>query len=319
MPLSINKEAVKIAKEIYNNPEKYNALVEKSPSGAHIIDVGAEAKGGFLAGKLIVKICLGGLGTASLSMMHLGNLVLPSIRVYTDHPAVSTLASQMAGWKIKAGDYVAMGSGPARALALKPKSIYERIKFRDEADEAVIFLESSRKPPEEAIRIITESCHVSPDKLYVLFAPTQSISCSTQVSGRVVEVGIYRLAEMGFDPNAIIYASGEAPIAPPHPDETESMGRSNDMILYGGSVYLVVDYDDNEYLRRITEEAVSSASKDYGKPFAEIFREAGGDFYKVDPKVFAPAKITVMNRRTGRLFTAGRINVDVLLKSIGMH
>lgn len=319
MPLSINKEAAKIVREICSNPEKYNAIVEKSPSGAYIIDVGAEARGGFLTGKLIVEICLGGLGSADLSIMRFRGLELPSIRVYTDHPAISTLASQMAGWRIKAGDYVAMGSGPARALALKPKSIYERIKFKDEADEAVIFLESPRKPPEEAIKIIAESCRVPPDRLYVLFAPTQSISCLTQVSGRVVEVGIYRLAEIDFDLNAIIYASGEAPIAPPHPDETESMGRSNDMILYGGSVHLVVDHEDDEYLKRIAEEAVSSASKDYGKPFVEIFRETGGDFYKVDPKVFAPAKIMIMNRRTGKLFSSGRVNEEVLLRSIGLR
>jgi len=319
LPLSINKEAAKIAREICTSPEKYNGIVERSPSGAYIIDVGVEARGGFLAGKLIVEICLGGLGTANLSMMRFGSIELPSINVYTDQPVISTLASQMAGWRIKVGNYVAMGSGPARALAQKPKSVYEKIKFKDEADETVIFLESSGKPPEEVIKSIAESCHVSPERLYVIVAPTQSIACLTQVSGRVIEVGIYRLVELGFDPNAIVYASGEAPIAPPHPDETESMGRSNDMIFYGGSVHLIVDHHDDGYLEKLAGEAVSSASKDYGKPFAEIFREASGDFYKIDPKVFAPAKITIMNKKTGRVFSSGRINVEALLKSIKLY
>ncbi|MBS7641299.1 MAG: methenyltetrahydromethanopterin cyclohydrolase [Candidatus Bathyarchaeia archaeon] len=318
MPLSINKEAAKIAREICSNPEKHNVIVERSHTGAYVIDAGIDAEGGFLIGKLIVEICLGGLGTATLSMTHLGDIELPSINVYTDKPAISTLASQMAGWRIKVGDYMAMASGPARALAQKPKGIYEKIGYRDESDEAVIVLETSRKPPEEVIRSIAESCRVPPEKLYIIVAPTRSIACLTQVSGRVVEVGIYRLVEVGFDPKAIIYACGEAPIPPPHPDETESMGRSNDMILYGGSVQVVVDYHNDEYLERIAKEAVSSASRDYGRPFAEIFRGVGGDFYKIDPKVFAPARIVIMNRKTGRVFASGRINVEVLLKSLGL-
>lgn len=318
MSLSVNREAAKIVKEIISSPEKYNVLVERSPSGAYIIDAGLEAKGGFLIGRFITEICLGGLGKAYLSTMRLGDLELPSIGIYTDQPAISTLASQMAGWRIKVGEYTAMGSGPARALALKPKSVYEKLGYRDYADEAVIFLEASRKPPDEAIKSIADACKVPCERLYVLLAPTQSIACLTQVSGRVVEVGVYRLAELGFEVKTIVYASGEAPIAPPHPDEVESMGRSNDMILYGGSVYLVVDYPDDKYLKGIVEEAVSSASKDYGKPFAEIFREAGGDFYKIDPKVFAPARMTIVNKRTGSIFTSGKINVDVLSRSVGL-
>lgn len=318
MPISINREAAKIVREICSYQEKYNVIVERSFSGAYIIDAGIKAKGGFLIGKLIVEICLGGLGGANISVMRLGDLELPSINVYTDQPVISTLASQMAGWRIKAGDYTAMGSGPARALAQKPKSIYEKIGYKDVSDEAVIVLEASRKPPEEAIRGIAESCQVAPENLYIIVSPTTSVSSLTQVAGRVVEVGIYRLVEIGFDPNAIIYAFGEAPIPPPHPDEVEAMGRANDMILYGGLVQVIVDYHDDELLEKIAREVVSSASKVYGKPFAEIFREAGGDFYKIDPKVFAPAKITIVNKRTGKVFSSGKINSDILLKSIGL-
>lgn len=318
MALSVNKEAAKIAREICGNPEKYNVFVERSPSGAYIIDAGINAKGGFSAGRLIVEICLGGLGGASITSIHLGGLTLPSISVYTDHPAISTLGSQMAGWRIKVGEYMAMGSGPARALVQKPKGIYEKIKYRDESNEAVIVLESSERPPEEAIKLIAESCRISPENLFVIVTPTSSVAGLTQVAGRVIEVGLYRLVEVGFDPNAVVYALGEAPIPPAHPDNIESMGRSNDVILYGGSVYTVVDYSDDEHLKSIAREAVSSASKDYGRPFAEIFRSVGQDFYKIDPKVFAPAKITIANRRSGKVFTAGEINVEILLKSMGL-
>ncbi len=41
------------------------------------------------------------------------------------------LGSQFAGWRIKDGDSIAIGSGPVRALALKPKDVYEEIGYKD--------------------------------------------------------------------------------------------------------------------------------------------------------------------------------------------
>lgn len=315
---SVNKESMKIIKEICENPEKYNVIVKKDRSGAHIIDAGINANGGFLAGEAITKICLGGLGEAYVSSIHISDLELPSITVYTDYPAISTLGSQLAGWRIKVGGYTAIGSGPARALALKPKSIYEKIEYKDSADRAVLVLEASSEPPEEAIKMISDTCGVSPEKTFLILVPTSSVAGLTQVSGRIIEVGIYKLCEMGLNPNAVRYAWGQAAIPAIHKDAIEAMGRSNDVILYGGVAYYIVNYDNDEYLRSLVKKAVSSASKDYGKPFAEIFREAEQDFYKIDPQIFAPAKIIVTNMKTGRTFTSGKINAEVLLKSVGI-
>ena len=94
------------------------------------------------------------------------------------------------------------------------------------------------------------------------------------------------------------------------------MGRANDAILYGGIAHYFVNHNDDGFLEGLIKKAVSSASKNYGKPFSEIFEEAGRDFYKIDPQIFAPAMMTITNQRTGKTFTAGKINVKVLLKSI---
>ena len=48
---------------------------------------------------------------------------------------------------------------------------------------------------------------------------------------------------------------------------------------------------------------------------AEIFKRAGMDFYKIDPMLFSPARITFQNLRTGRTHTFGRVEVDVLKRS----
>ena len=52
-----------------------------------------------------------------------------------------------------------------------------------------------------------------------------------------------------------------------------------------------VDYDDEAVLQNMVNQAPSMASKDYGKPFLQIFREADKDFYKIDHGLFAPAVI----------------------------
>jgi len=316
--LSLNHNALKLVKVLCGRADEYGVIVKKNDLGACLIDAGVEAEGGFLAGKTIAEICLGGLGEATLSSMEIGDLKLPSISVFTDHPAISTLGSQLAGWRIKIGDYSSIGSGPARALVLKPKSIYAKIDYKDESDIAVLVLETEREPPKEVVTYISDSCRVAPDKLFLILVPTSSLAGFTQISGRVAETGIHKLTELGFDPKSVKYAWGCAPILPVHPDYVEAMGRTNDAILYGGVAYYVVNYEDDEALKNLVEQSVSSASEQYGRPFVEIFREAGLDFYGVDPGLFAPAVITVNNIKTGKTFTAGKINVNVLRRSISL-
>jgi methenyltetrahydromethanopterin cyclohydrolase len=65
------------------------------------------------------------------------------------------------------------------------------------------------------------------------------------------------------------------------------------------------------------QKAPSNASSSYGKPFIEIFKEANYDFYKIDPNLFAPAKIVISNAKTGNTFKNGEINSEALAKSFG--
>ena len=316
--LSVNQEALKLVRILCSQPDEYGVKISKTSLGATQIDAGINASGGYLAGIMITEICLGGLGKASLGSMKIGEMILPAVSVYTDHPAVSTLGSQLAGWRVKTDDYMAVGSGPARALALKPKSIYREIDYKDESSEAVIVLETSKMPPDEAVSLIAETCKVTPKDLYIILVPTSSVAGFTQIAGRTAETGIHKLAGLGFDPKLIKNAWSCAPILPIHPDFVESMGRSNDAILYGGAAYYNVYCEDDKILEEIVPKAVSSSSEQYGRPFSEIFREAGRDFYRIDPGLFAPAQIIVNNLKTGRTFTAGEINHKVLKRSIGL-
>jgi methenyltetrahydromethanopterin cyclohydrolase len=151
----------------------------------------------------------------------------------------------------------------------------------------------------------------------VILTPTASIAGATQVSGRIIETGIHKLSKLGLDPNVILYAWGCAPISPIHPKFVKAMARTNDAILYGGISYYVVEYDNEQELAKIVEKAPSKASKDYGKLFMEIFKEADFNFYKIDPNLFAPAMVIVNNAKTGNTFKSGEIKVEALIESFG--
>jgi methenyltetrahydromethanopterin cyclohydrolase len=315
--LSVNRMAWKLAEKLRDNQDFYDVKASKSTSGATIVDAGINAPGGFQTGRIITEICMGGCGKAHISFKNYGSLELPSITICTDQPAIAALGSQFAGWRIKEGNSIAIGSGPARALALKPKEIYEEIGYKDSSDKAVLTVESNNLPSDALIEKVAGACNVKAENLIVVVAPTASIAGLTQVAGRIVEVGIHKLKMLGLSPKAIRYACGYAPIPPMCREFEVAMARTNDAILYGGTVYYTVGCDDEEALKKILRKVPSRASKDYGKPFLQIFREADRDFYKIDHDLFAPATLIINNVKTGKTFKAGEINPKVLAESLG--
>ena len=316
--LSVNQLAWKLLEELCGNADVYGVIVEKAECGSIIVDAGINTKGGFQAGRIITEICMGGLGKAEITSRKYGEMELPSIFVCTDHPAIAALGSQFAGWNVKGDGYSAIGSGPARALALKPKEIYEEIGYRDNFDKAIVVLETDKQPPEKLMERVAAECRVSCENLAFILTPTASLAGATQVAGRIVETGLHKLAKVGLDPKLVLSAWGCAPIPPIHPKFVKAMARTNDAILYGGVSYYTVEFEDDEELAKIVEKAPSKASKEYGKTFLEIFKAAEYNFYKIDPNIFAPAIIAINNAKTGKVFKAGEIDPAALRKSFDL-
>src|SRR5680860_14888 len=104
------------------------------------------------------------------------------------------------------------------------------------------------------------------------------------------------------------------PVPPPTPGFIEAMGRTNDAIIYAGRAQLFVE-GDADAAKKLAEELPSANSKDYGKPFAELFAAVKGDFYAIDPMLFSPAKVTVTSLKTGESFQSGKIDDAVLQRS----
>ncbi len=315
--ISINKAVKPLVEKLVENAELLNLGISTSEGGAKIIDAGINNTGCLESGRLITEICMGGLGRVSLSMnSNTPNWPL-SIHVHSTNPVLSCLASQYAGWNLsfvkEEDNFNALGSGPCRALALK-EDLFKDLKYSDKFYSTVVVLEVDRNPPQEIIDKITSDCDISEKNLTIILTPTKSLSGSVQVVGRVLEVGMHKLHEIGFPLNKVIDGFGSAPVPPPAPDFLIGMGRTNDAILYGGVVHLFVDVDDDEAYE-LAKRLPSSTSSDYGKPFADIFKEYKYDFYKIDKLLFSPAKVIVTTLKTGKTFTEGTVNNDLVDKS----
>jgi methenyltetrahydromethanopterin cyclohydrolase len=76
---------------------------------------------------------------------------------------------------------------------------------------------------------------------------------------------------------------------------------------------------DDDRLAEQVAKVPSSASPDYGEPFAEIFARYGQDFYKIDPMLFSPAEVTLCNLATGRVHAAGEVDSGILRRSFFHH
>jgi len=178
--ISVNREAMRLVRLMLEEHMRFQVKAERMQIGATIIDAGIKARGGYAAGLIITEICMGGLGRAELTSTAIRDKILPAVSVYTDQPAISTLASQLAGWKIRMDGYEAIASGPARALALKPKSIYKILNYHDESEEAVIILEATDTPPETVIEYIADKCGFFSLEMYSLPFPPSAWSPSNR-------------------------------------------------------------------------------------------------------------------------------------------
>jgi methenyltetrahydromethanopterin cyclohydrolase len=157
---------------------------------------------------------------------------------------------------------------------------------------------------------IVGDCGLAPEKLTVIVTPTQSVAGTVQIVARVVEVALHKTHVLGVPLGEIIEASGTAPLPPPAPDGLAAMGRTNDAILYGGRVHLTVTRD--AVARRLAAELPSSNSRDYGRPFAEIFASFNHDFYQIDASLFAPAEVWVSSLESGATYRGGRLDGALL-------
>lgn len=311
----INQRALSVFQKAIADASSLRIKSSTLDCGATLLDFGVEAAGGLEAGLQLASICMAGQADIDI---HGGDRAVwtgPWIQVSTEHPVEACMLSQYAGWPVKHGDFFAMGSGSMRVRRGR-EPLIESLGATDSSAIAVGTLECDQMPNCELVKSIATECSVAPSDVWLAVAPTRSIAGCVQVVARSVETALHKLHELGFPLEQVHSGYGIAPLPPPTPNFAKGIGRTNDAILYGAHVTLWVSGEDDQ-IASVCEGLPSNASKDFGSPFAEIFKQYDYDFYKVDPGLFSPAEVVMVNLTSGKSWRCGAPRPDLIAKSFG--
>lgn len=316
---SVNELTAPLVESLVDDADILRVAVSTLDNGARIVDAGINVPGGLEAGRQIAEICMGGLGQVSLRASSTFKRWAWHLDVHSAEPVIACLGSQYAGWALSHGEgkdqFFALGSGPGRAMGSK-EDLFKELDYRDKGDSACLVLEVDKVPPTELIDKIAENCGIKAEQLTLILTPTSSLAGCVQIVGRVLETALHKAHALEFPLEKIIDGAGSAPLCPPSGDFLTAMSRTNDAILFAGQVQLFVDADDDD-ARELAENLPSSASRDYGKPFGEIFKAVNYDFYQIDAMLFSPARVTVSALKSGHSFHAGSLDEPLLDRSFG--
>ena len=314
--LSVNLLAHPQVQSLLADAEVLGLHVRRDDTGVCIVDAGIEAPGSVAAGLRIAEVCMGGLGHVALRSGGSADGWPTWLDVRSSQPVLACLGSQYAGWSLSASKeetggkkFFSLGSGPARALAVKEK-LFGELGYRDRAQTGVLVLEVDRAPPKIVIDKLLRDCDLAPQALTLILTPTTSRAGTTQVVARVLEVALHKAHALGYALADIVDGAASAPLPSASSDGVEAMGRTNDAILYGGRVHLTVKHD--AVARRLAAELPASTSRDHGRPFADIFASFNFDFYQIDPALFAPAEVWVSSLESGATYHGGAVDADLL-------
>ncbi|MCC6511814.1 MAG: methenyltetrahydromethanopterin cyclohydrolase [Pirellulaceae bacterium] len=312
----LNQAAMLVCQRAAARAAQLGISYQSLPCGAHVLDFGVKTQGGLAAGLELARITLADMADVSLVAGDQQVFMGPWVQVSTERPVQACMFAQYAGWPVKHEKFFAMGSGPMRSRRGR-EPVLEHWAAHDSDTLAVGSLECDTLPDCSVATSIAQECQVMPSQLWLAVAPTRSLAGCVQVVARSVETSLHKLHELGFDLSSVRSAYGIAPVPPPTPDFGAGIGRTNDAILYGGAVTLWLEGDD-DHIAHVGAKLPSNSSCDFGLPFAEIFKRYEYDFYKVDPGLFSPACVTLVNLKTGRSWRFGSLRADLIARSFGV-
>ncbi|MBL8889850.1 MAG: methenyltetrahydromethanopterin cyclohydrolase [Planctomycetaceae bacterium] len=271
------------------------------------------------AGILLAQVSGGGQLDVALEPAVEGAAWQWDVVVQTNAPAATCLGAQYAGWPLSCGKYFAMVSGPIRG-ARGREPIFNHFSldaaaWREHDDvKRVAVLESDHLPDEATVQQIATESLCRPDQLVLCVAGTASPAGTLQVVARSLETSLHQCEVLGGDIGAIHAGTGRAPLPPIPKKSLTAIGWTNDAIIYHGQAAWQVS-GDWETWQQLGSQVSSENSPSFGQPFLTLFKAANYDFYKLDPRLFAPAIIEIHHVATQQHRRFGSLHPELLSKS----
>ena len=262
----------------------------------------------------MARVCTAGLADVSLQSGPDG----PEVQLASDDPVRACLASQYAGWQIKAEQVLRHGLR-ADAGGRRPRG---DLRAHPRQGAAAVSPSACSKPASTRPRRSspTSSNHLpaTAEKLTLLVAPASSMAGTVQVVARSLETALHKLHELKFDLRQVVSGYGVAPLPPVAADEGRAIGWTNDAILYGGRVVLWVRADDEVLDQRRPEGAVERLARPRGAVRRRSSSGTAATSTRSTRMLFSPADGRVPQPEDREGATAfGRTEPDLLRRSFG--
>ncbi len=305
---TLNRLATELVDEAIGFAEELTIEVHGLTGDAAVLDFGVDRPGAVEAGLLLAEIQTAGLATVQTGVGTVEGSPLTHVELSTDHPALGLLCAGKAGWELSVGDFEGLGSGPARALVAE-EDIFGRVGYREDADFAVLAVETDQLPDEAVARAVAERAGVPESAVFLPAYGTASVTGSVVAASRAAELATLRLTESGYDPASVLSATGRAPVAPVADGEEAAMARTTDALVYGGTVHLHLEDPVAE-----PKAVASTAGEEYDQPCTAVFE--GIDWALADLPVdfFGPAQVT-LDVLGGETHVVGETRPDLLAES----
>ena len=316
MTLSLNDRALALADRLADDAEALRVAVTTLSNGTRVIDCGAQAAGGFEAGRALRRDLHGRARDPSPTRRWSSTAAgCPALTVTTDRPAVACLAAQYAGWRLDHEGYFAMGSGPGRAL-IRAEDLYDDLDWDEHASAAVLCLETREPPPAEVADFVAQRAGVR------ALGADPADGADGERGRRRADRGAGRRDRAAQAPRARLRRAARRRRLRQLPAAAGGGRRHGGARAHQRRRALRRPgpphrrgRDDDDALRDLVERLPASASSDYGEPFGKVLKDANFDFYKIDPLLFSPAQIRLTSVASGRSFEAGAVNLEVLERS----
>jgi len=302
------------------------SLVEDAPilevdvrpghAGALILDCGVATRGSWEAGRRVAELAHGGMMKATLGMTDVLGTLLPELVGDSWRPFLSIQGLQvsLALSEVDAGIRI---SGPVRACMdgrlSRPSDLVDGV-----CSWGVAVVEATRLPNADVVEAIARRAGLRPAELTLVVVPSNSVAGAAQLAGRLNECVVFTLGQsIGLDPRCVVSILGAVPLAPCGGEGIPGVTQ-DDMIHYAGRVAMIVEAAPHWDLKAIAEALVFRSSPTYGRLFSELLAEAGGVFEAIPglSDLNKVARITLVDRTTGRMASAGAVDVRLLASAL---
>jgi methenyltetrahydromethanopterin cyclohydrolase len=298
------------------------SLVEDAPilevdvrpghAGALILDCGVAERGSWEAGRRVAELAHGGMMKATLGMTDVLGIQLPELVGDSWRPFLSIHGLQVS-FALDEVDAAIRVSGPVRACIAgqmdRPSDVVGGV-----CPWGVAVVEAGRLPNADVVEAIARRAGLRPAELTLIVVPSNSLAGVVQIAGRLNECVVFTLDQsMGLDPCRVVSILGAVPLAPCGGQGIPGVTQ-DDMIHYAGHVTMIVEAAPSWDLTAIARALVFRSSPAYGRLFSELLAEAGGVFEAIPglSDLNKVACITVVDRTTGRVASAGSVDVNLL-------